>query len=136
MIEMPGFYRHGEFARHLAEAAVFVVPSRITPSGVREGLPTVIPEAWLSGTPVIATPVGGIPEVVTDGETGLVFPVEDAEALADRIGRLLASDELRAHLANAGRMRALAEFSPATNVEALLREIDSHTRRGTGGAKR
>ena len=127
-IEMPGFYRHGDFARHLAEAAVFVVPARIARSGVREGLPTVIPEAWLSRTPVIAAPVGGIPEVVVDGETGLLFSAENAKALADAIARLLASDGLRARLAENGYDRAIAEFSPERNAGELLREIESHTR--------
>ena len=127
-IEMPGFYRHGDFPRHLAEAAVFVVPARIMPTGVREGLPTVIPEAWLSLTPVIAAPVGGIPEVVIDGETGLLFPAEDEKGLADAIARLLASAELREKLARNGYDRAIAEFSPERNVGELLREIESHTR--------
>jgi glycosyltransferase involved in cell wall biosynthesis len=89
----------------------------------------VIPEAWLSRTAVIAAPVSGIPEVVTDGETGLIFPVEDADALADCIARLLANDELRARLADNGYERSLAEFSPEKNVGELLREIKSHTRR-------
>lgn len=127
-IEMPGFYRHGDFPRHLAEAAVLVVPARITPTGVREGLPTVIPEAWLSRTPVIAAPVGGIPEVVVDGETGLLFPAEDEKALADAIARLLASNELRARLARNGYDRAIAEFSPERNVGELLSEMESRTR--------
>jgi len=127
--EMPGYYRHLDFARHLAEAAVLVVPSRITASGVRDGLPTVIPEAWLSRTAVIAAPVSGIPEVVTDGETGLIFSVEDADALADCIARLLANDGLRARLADNGYERSLAEFSPEKNVGELLREIESHARR-------
>jgi glycosyltransferase involved in cell wall biosynthesis len=127
-IEMPGFYRHVDFAAHLAEAAVFVVPAKITASGVREGLPTVIPEAWLSRTPVIAAPVGGIPEVVTDGETGLLFAAEDADALAGAIARLLASEELRKTLAENGYRRAIEEFSPGVNVAILLREIESRTR--------
>jgi glycosyltransferase involved in cell wall biosynthesis len=127
-IEMPGFYRHGEFPRHLAEAAVFVVPARITRSGVREGLPTVIAEAWLSRTPVIGAPVGGIPEVVIDGETGLLFPPENEKALAEAIARLLASDELRAGLASRGYDRAIEEFSPRKNVDELLREMESRSR--------
>jgi colanic acid/amylovoran biosynthesis glycosyltransferase len=127
-IEMPGFYRHGEFARHLAEAAVLVVPARITRTGVREGLPTVIPEAWLSRTPVIAAPVGGIPEVVVDGETGLLFPAENENALADAIARLLASEGLRARLAENGYDRAIAEFSPERNVGELLGEMESRSR--------
>jgi glycosyltransferase involved in cell wall biosynthesis len=132
--ELPGFYRHVDFARHLSEAAVLVAPARVTGSGVREGLPTVIPEAWLSRTAVIAAPVGGIPEVVVDGETGLIFPSEDADALADCIARLLASDELRRRLADNGCARALSEFSPEKNVGALLFEIESL--KVTGGDSR
>jgi colanic acid/amylovoran biosynthesis glycosyltransferase len=127
-IELPGFYRHGDFPQHLAEAAVLVVPARITRTGLREGLPTVIPEAWLSRTPVIAAPVGGIPEVVVDGETGLLFAAENERALADAIARLLASDELRARLAQNGYDCAIAEFSPEKNVGELLGEIESRTR--------
>ncbi len=121
--EMPGYFQHGEFSRHLAGALALVIPARITRKGVREGLPTVIAEAWLSRTPVIASPVGGIPEVVKDGDTGLIFPTEDAEALADCIGRLSESNELRATLARNGYRKACESFSPENNVRKLLEEI-------------
>jgi glycosyltransferase involved in cell wall biosynthesis len=127
-LELPGFFQHAEFATHLAEAAALVVPARVTSTGLREGLPTVIAEAWLSGTPVVAAPVGGIPEVVLDGETGLLFPMEDSRALSECILRLLYSAELRQALASAGRRLALEKFSPEKNVRELLSEIGSHTR--------
>jgi glycosyltransferase involved in cell wall biosynthesis len=127
-VELPGYFQHAEFAKHLAEAALLVVPARVTATGVREGLPTVIAEAWLSGTPVVAAPVGGIPEVVEDGRTGLLFPAEDERELSERIMRLITSAELRNALAANGRRRALEEFSPEKNVRELLREIESRSR--------
>jgi glycosyltransferase involved in cell wall biosynthesis len=72
--------------------------------------------------------VGGIPEVVVDGETGLLFPAEDPEALSDCIERLIASPGLRRELAENGYRRALEEFSPEKNVGELLREIRSFSR--------
>ncbi len=126
--ELPGYYKHNEFAGHLAGALALVVPARITASGLREGLPTVIAESWLSGTPVIASPIGGIPEVVIDGETGLLFPAEDSEALARCIERLVDDKTLRDVLAIAGRDRADELFSPEKNVQKLVDRIKSRTR--------
>jgi glycosyltransferase involved in cell wall biosynthesis len=123
-VEMPGYYQHFELARHLAEAVALVVPPQITKSGLREGLPTVIVEAWLSKTAVIASPVGGIPEVVEDGKTGLIFPAGDAEALADCIERLSEEPALGTAIAEQGYATALELFSPEKNVRALLDEID------------
>ncbi len=122
-VEMPGFYEHAELAGHLAEAAVLVVPPRITKVGLREGLPTVMAEAWLSKTPVIASPVGGIPEVVEDGTNGLVFPPGDQEALADCVERIIADRDLAGRLAENGCRTALDMFSPEANVRALVDEI-------------
>jgi colanic acid/amylovoran biosynthesis glycosyltransferase len=122
-VEMPGFYQHAGLAPHLAEAVALVVPPRITKVGLREGLPTVIVEAWLSKTPVIVSPVGGIPEVVEDERTGLVFAPGDAEALADCIERLVEQPELAARLAENGRVTAHDVFSPEKNVRALIDEI-------------
>jgi glycosyltransferase involved in cell wall biosynthesis len=127
-IELPGYYKHNELAGHLAGALALVVPARITASGLREGLPTVIAESWLSGTPVIASPIGGIPEVVFDGETGLLFPAEDSEALARCIKRLIDDKTLRDVLADAGRAKADELFSPEKNVQKLIDRIKSRTR--------
>jgi glycosyltransferase involved in cell wall biosynthesis len=131
-VEMPGYFQHIEFARHLADAMVLVCPARVTHRGVREGLPTVIPEAWLSRTPVIAAPIGGIPEVVEDGKTGLLFPAENATALAECIARLIASSDLRRSLAENGHDRAVEEFSPEKNVRELLGEIEAHSHPARG----
>lgn len=76
-------------------ADVFVVPSRATAGGREEGAPTTILEAMLRGIPVIGTRSGGIPEMITDGETGLLVPPNDAAALADAVERLRSDSALR-----------------------------------------
>ena len=62
-------------------------------------------------TPVVASAVGGIPEVVDDGRTGLLVPPSDPKALADAVNRLLDDPGLAAEMGRAGRERAIAEFS-------------------------
>jgi colanic acid/amylovoran biosynthesis glycosyltransferase len=91
-------------------AAVLAAPCVIARSGDRDGLPTVLLEAMAMGTPVVATPVTGIPELVRDLDTGLLAPEGDPFALADRIARLLDDPELRLDLAEAGRRLVERQF--------------------------
>jgi glycosyltransferase involved in cell wall biosynthesis len=88
----------------LATADVFVLPSK------SEGMPISVLEAMAAGLPVVASAVGGVPEVVVDGETGFLVPPGDPEALADALGRLLADGELRRRMGAAGRRRAELRF--------------------------
>jgi glycosyltransferase involved in cell wall biosynthesis len=85
-----------------------------------ENFPHVIVEALAVGTPVVATSVGGVPEVVHDGENGLLAPADDPEALADAIRRLLGDDELRARLA-----AAAAPSVEGYSSERLLGQIEA-----------
>ena len=71
----------------------------------------VLAEAGYSRRPVVATRVGGIPEVVVDGETGLLVPSDDVAALADALGRLTADAALRSRMGDAARIRAETKFS-------------------------
>ena len=75
-----------------------------------EGIPTVVLEAMACGLPVVATAVGSVREAVLDGETGVIVPPEDADALAAEISRLAADTEGRSELGAEGRARAVAEF--------------------------
>jgi glycosyltransferase involved in cell wall biosynthesis len=104
----------------LAASDLFLLPS------LTEGLPLSVLEAMTHGLPVIATPVGGVPEVVLPGRTGVLVPVEDEEALAGAISTLMQDARLRRALGEAGRERARGEFSFARMVaryDALYREI-------------
>jgi starch synthase len=81
-------------------------------------------EAMERARPVIASAVGGLPEIVADGETGLVVQPGDAEALADAIASLAGDLERAAAMGRAGRARALTEFTPersAQRIEDLYR---------------
>jgi glycosyltransferase involved in cell wall biosynthesis len=80
-------------------------------SSVAEALPNVVLEAMAAGLPVVATSVGGLPEVVAQGETGLLAPPRDPDALAQVLARLLADAGERGAMGAAGRDRAVREFS-------------------------
>ncbi len=121
-----------EVIQLLTHATVFVCPSVYEPLGI------VNLEAMACETAVVATATGGIPEVVADGETGLLVPFESngtdgprdpdrfAADIAERVNRLLADPELAERMGRAGRRRAVAEFSwsaIATETAALYAEL-------------
>jgi glycosyltransferase involved in cell wall biosynthesis len=87
-----------------------------------EGLGLVPIEAMIAGCPVVASEVGGLPEVVVHGETGLLVPPRDAAALADALQALIQNSDLRERLARTAKQRAEALFSREGMIEATLRE--------------
>jgi glycosyltransferase involved in cell wall biosynthesis len=91
--------------RVLTAGDVFAQPSR------SEGLPLAILEAMAAGMPVVATRVGGVPEAVLDGETGILVPPGDSAALALGLRAVLAMPDVGASLGQAGRLRAIRQFS-------------------------
>jgi glycosyltransferase involved in cell wall biosynthesis len=95
-----GFVPHDELGRLYGRAAVVACPSR------REGFGVACAEAMAHGRPVVASAVGGLLDLVVDGETGLLVPSRDAKALRAALERLLADGELRRRLGAAGRRRA------------------------------
>jgi len=102
--------------RLIFEAAdVVTLPSR------SEGFGRVLVEAACLEKPVVASRVGGIPEVVVDGETGILVAPDDPTALADALNRLLGDPGLRSKLGAAGRLRATERFSAARHVEGVER---------------
>jgi glycosyltransferase involved in cell wall biosynthesis len=98
----------------LAEADVFVLPSR------GDNAPMSILEAMACGLPVVSTRVGGIPELVTDGETGLLVAPDDAAGLAAAIEALASNADLRARLGARGAARVREEFSIESAVQATV----------------
>jgi glycosyltransferase involved in cell wall biosynthesis len=95
-------------------------------SSVREGLPNVVLEGMASGVPVAATAVGGIPEVVEEGRTGLLSPAKDESKLAASLVRLFSDEQLRFHMASEARSVTEREFSMSAMVErheALLKKL-------------
>lgn len=103
-----------DIGAYMAAADVYIQASR------SEGLGLAVLEAMVHGLPVVATSVGGIPEVVVDGENGLLVPSESPGKLANAVSRLLADDALRARLARAGCETCKRRFDLAQSVESLI----------------
>ena len=106
--------------RAIEDSAIVVVPS------LGEGFGMVALEAMERARPVIASAVGGLPEIVADDQTGLVVPSADADALADAIVALAGNLPRAAGMGKAGRERALAQFTPEQCV-ARIEELYSAT---------
>jgi glycosyltransferase involved in cell wall biosynthesis len=98
----------------LGRTAVFALPSEIDKS------PYSVLEAMFAGLPIVSTDVGGIPEMVVDGETGFLVPPDDDEAIADAIEKLLADDTLRTEMGLASRARAFAHFDARKTTADLI----------------
>ena len=99
-VKFSGRVNHREAMSLFAGCTIFVLPSRHEPFGI------VNLEAMALARPIVASRVGGVPEIVSDDENGLLVPPGDAEALAAALGRLLADEALRRRLGDAGRARA------------------------------
>ena len=89
-----------------------------------EGLPVMALEAFAAGVPLVATAVGGTPEVIREGVDGFLVPPRNPRALAERIGALLDDDERRRAMGRAGRERVRAEFTFGAQAEAFRRLFD------------
>jgi glycosyltransferase involved in cell wall biosynthesis len=107
-----------ELASLYARAAVVACPSR------REGFGVACAEAMAHGKPVVASAVGGLLDLVVDGETGLLVPPRDPAALRAALDRLLGDRDLRRRLGAAGRERVRAHFSWEAATEATLAAYD------------
>jgi glycosyltransferase involved in cell wall biosynthesis len=91
--------------RLMAAADVFLL------SSVSEGIPLTLIEAMAAGLPVVSTDVGGVAEVVSPGDTGLLAPAGDGAALADHVLALAGSPDLRAEMGRRGALRATEVFA-------------------------
>jgi len=119
-----------EIARLLQIADVVVTPSVPTSIGRREGIPVVLMEAMSSGLPVVASGISGIPELVEDGQSGLLVPPRNAAALADALQKLSADEELRRRMGQVGREKVLREFNLHTNAASLAELFLAYSRLG------
>jgi glycosyltransferase involved in cell wall biosynthesis len=116
---------------YLATADVFVVPSILDEAGNLDGLPNVLLESMASGCAIVASSVAGIPDVISDGENGLLVPQRDERALAEAISILLDDPSLRQRLGDAARSTAVGSLSwihTAERVARILRACAQETK--------
>lgn len=103
-----------ELLEHYARCSVVAVPSLV------ENAPLVVSEAMAAGKAIVATPAGGISEMIDDGQTGLIVPMRDADALADAISKLLRSPELRSRMGRAAKAAAEQRFRTSVSVNKTM----------------
>jgi glycosyltransferase involved in cell wall biosynthesis len=125
---------HDRIAEVMAAADVVVVPSVTDNRGRVDATTSTALEALASGRPLIATAVGGIPEVVRDGENGLLVPQKDPVALAAAIERLRGDSDLRQRLSGQAREFAVQRLSWDATIDGLERTFERAVGDYTGGA--
>ncbi|MEM6934579.1 MAG: glycosyltransferase [Pseudomonadota bacterium] len=123
-VTFTGYQSQGEVAQHLAQTDIFVLPS------FAEGVPVVLMEAMASRVPVVATRVAGVPELVTDGESGFVVPPGDTESLVARLDLLLSDSDLRLRMGDAGRAHVVDQFNIDAEARWLAKILDSYATEG------
>jgi glycosyltransferase involved in cell wall biosynthesis len=119
-VDFHGFVSRDTLNRRVAGCDLFVLPAVYDAKGDVEGLGVVLVEALSHARPVVASAAGGIPDIVRDGETGLLVPPGDPEALAASIRRLLEDPELAARLGRAGRAHVESRFSWPGIIDRLV----------------
>lgn len=122
-VRLLGF--RSDIPRLLRAADILCHPSR------REGAPNIVLEAMVAGLPVVGLAASGTVELVQNGITGLLSPVEDVEGLARNLRQLIQDTNQRERLGKAGRQRALTEFTEARSTDRwqeLLAEVSHHSR--------
>jgi glycosyltransferase involved in cell wall biosynthesis len=113
-VVITGTVPHQEIKYWMQACDVFILPS------YSEGLPVVMLEAMSLGRPVIVTRVGGVPEVIADGENGILIPPRDAAAIQQALQKVLQNPGLAACLGAAAQARVLQEYTWANNARQML----------------
>lgn len=113
-VQFIGALNEVQIANELVQAHIYVLPSYI------ENSPNTVAEAQLVGVPCVASYVGGLPSMVSEGKTGLLFPKGDAAVLAGCINRIFKDDSLARHLSINARVVASKRHDPFTIVRNLL----------------
>ena len=115
-VHFAGYQARPEHFLHVMD--IFALTSRL------EGMPLVVLEAWAAGRPVIASSVGGVPKLITHGQTGLLFDSGDEAALTEAILRLLACPDDARRLGEAGRECVRSRF----DLKVMAGTYDRHYR--------
>jgi glycosyltransferase involved in cell wall biosynthesis len=118
-VDLPGWISHDDLPKYLNQLRLLILPS------YTEGLPNIMLEAMACGTPVLATPVGAIPDVIIDGKTGFIMENNSPECIAENVIRVLSSPDLE-QIAENGRRFVEENFTFERVVERwkeVLEEI-------------
>ena len=123
-VNLLGSLSQGAVLEKLQAAYIFALASTTDTQGATDVFPTVILEAMASARPVVSTRLAGIPELVVDGQTGMLAPPGDATALAHALEQLLREPELRLRFGDAGRARIEQHFRIEQTVAPLVEMLE------------
>jgi glycosyltransferase involved in cell wall biosynthesis len=123
-VSFAGVLQHAQVLEAMADADLLIAPSVIADNGDRESGLIVVKEAAARSVPTIGTYHGGIPEIIDDAKTGYLVSERDADAIEDRLRRLLADPGLRTKMGGAAREKMEAEYDIADRVAALENHYD------------
>ena len=123
-VNLLGSLSQGAVLEKLQAADIFALASTTDTQGATDVFPTVILEAMASTRPVVSTRLAGIPELVVDGQTGMLAPPGDSTALAQALEQLLRDPELRFRFGHAGRARIEQHFRIEETVTPLIEMLE------------
>jgi glycosyltransferase involved in cell wall biosynthesis len=126
IVQMPGAMNFQQIKQEFVKATIFVMPSKPTHAD-QDGLPTVLIESMGLGTPVVSTRLAGIPDLVKDGETGLLSEPNNPVSLAECLQRLLMDQEMQKQFSIAGRRLVEKKFDIGKSVLRLLQLINEYS---------
>jgi len=118
-VTLAGLCTQQELRRMMPQAAIFALTPFVTDDGDRDGVPTVLAEAMACGVPVVSTTVAGIPELVIDGQNGLLVAPHQIDEITDSLVILLNDEEKRRQFGSAARNTIIAEFNLQTGARQL-----------------
>ena len=122
-VQWQGAQAHAGVLDAYRNADIFVLASRVSPDGDRDGLPNVLLEAQSQRLACVATSVSGIPELIEDGRTGLLVEPRTPKALARALARLIGDPALRRALGDAGFTRTTTDFSLQAGADRLAQRF-------------
>ncbi len=125
-IRLEGQMSQAELYEEYGRASAFCLPCRILDNGDRDGIPNVLAEAMAAGTPVVTTPISGIPEIVRDGVNGLLVRPDDATAVADAVVRLRDDRDFARRISAEARATVQRELDGerlAGTLQTLFRDV-------------
>ncbi len=125
-IRLEGQMSQAELYEEYRRASAFCLPCRILDNGDRDGIPNVLAEAMAAGTPVVTTPISGIPEIVRDGVNGLLVRPDDATAVADAVVRLRDDRDFARRISAEARATVQRELDGerlAGTLQTLFRDV-------------
>src|SRR6266481_1134670 len=124
-VNLLGSLSQGAVLEKLQAADIFALASTTDAQGATDVFPTVILEAMASARPVVSTRLAGIPELVVDGQTGMLAPPGDSVALAHALEQLLRDPEMRLGFGDAGRARIEQDFQIEQTVAPLIKLFEN-----------